>query len=68
MNPTDSPQSAASESGSTMFGVSIRAWLAVMLVSTVCAMAVMSNPVDEPLYSLSIMSVGFYFGQKVKAL
>ena len=70
---------------STIAGVSIRAWLAVMLVITVCAThfsiviavlieAVASHDfakvgtfttIGEPLYSMSVAALGFYFGQKV---
>jgi len=70
---------------STIGGVSIRAWLATILVLTVCANhlfitvatlieAVIHRDfakvgtfttVGEPLYSMSIAALGFYFGQKV---
>lgn len=46
------------------FGVSVRAWIALSLVWTVCYMAIKSTEVKEPLYSLSLLAVGFYFGQK----
>lgn len=49
---------------SQLMGVSIRAWLAVMLVFTVCLMAYLRTAVTEPLYTISIMAVSFYFGQK----
>lgn len=49
---------------SQLMGVSIRAWLAVMLVFTICAMAYLRTAVTEPLYTISIMAVSFYFGQK----
>ncbi len=45
--------------------ISVRAWIALILVSTVCFMAVFEKPIEEPLYSLSIMAIGFYFGQKI---
>ncbi len=51
---------------STMAGVSIRAWIAIILVFEVCFMASFGRTVEEPLYSLAVMAVGFYFGQ-VKA-
>lgn len=70
---------------SSIFKVSIRAWIAVMLVSTVCfnylivvvAVLVESlithdftkvgtyTTITEPLYSLSTLATGFYFGQKL---
>lgn len=69
---------------STFMGISVRAWLAVVLVMTVClshgsvAIAVLVDAVGtkdwskvgtytnigEPLYSMSVMALGFYFGQK----
>ena len=70
---------------SSVLGVSVRAWLAVALVITVClshlavSCAVLVDAVirgdwgkvgtystvGEPLYSMSIAALGFYFGQKV---
>lgn len=58
------PQVGGSESG--VAGVSIRAWLALLLTGAVCAMALLGREVKEPLYTLSIVAIGFYFGQKVK--
>lgn len=63
---------------SVIGGVSIRAWLAVMLVGTVCLMALFTQvagavmagdlvfEIKEPLYSLSIGAVAYYFGQAQK--
>lgn len=59
-------------------GVSIRAWLVLMLCGTVCLLAVL-NPIltyfatgdlvieiREPLYSLSVAAASYYFGQTTK--
>ena len=46
------------------YDVSVRALLAVMLTSTVCVMHLYSIEVKEPLYTLSTMAIGLYFGQK----
>jgi len=51
---------------SSFVGVSVRAWLAIILVVTVCAMAVLGKAVEEPLYTLATVAIGFYFGQKLK--
>jgi len=51
---------------STLFNISIRAWLAIMLTATVCAMSGMRIEITEPLHSLSLLAIGFYFGQKNK--
>ena len=44
--------------------ISIRAILAIMLTTTVCFMHIMGIEVKEPLYTLSTMAIGLYFGQK----
>lgn len=69
---------------STFLGISVRAWIALALVLTVCtshlsvAAAVLIDAVKtgdwskvgtytnigEPLYSMSVAALGFYFGQK----
>ncbi len=57
----------ASESEGTTsvaFGISIRAWLSLFLVWTICAMSVLRIEVTEPLYSMGLLALGFYFGQK----
>ena len=46
------------------FDVSVRALLAVMLTGTVCVMHLWGLEVKEPLYTLSTMAIGLYFGQK----
>lgn len=54
------------DDNSKMLGVSVRAWIAVLLVVTICAMSLLSIAVVEPLYSLGMVAVGFYLGQKQK--
>ena len=49
---------------SKLFGVSVRGWLAVIIILTVCLMSAFSITIIEPLYSISLLSIGFYFGQK----
>lgn len=49
---------------SKIFGVSVRGWLAILTVSTLCGMAVCKIKVDEPFYTIVISIVSFYFGQK----
>lgn len=51
---------------SKILGVSVRAWITVLLVSTVCSMSLAEIEVKEPLYSLAGMAVGFYLGQKIQ--
>jgi hypothetical protein len=52
------------ESG--FFGISIRGWITILLVSTVCFMSLKALEVKEPLYTLVSMACGFYLGQKGK--
>ena len=54
----------ASLGESFAFGLSVRAWIALSVVWTVCWMATHQLEVKEPLYSLALLTVGFYFGQK----
>jgi hypothetical protein len=65
-------------SDSTICGVSVRAWLVLILVGTVCVMALGGQimgylvtgeivlDVKEPLYSLAIAAASYYFGQTQK--
>jgi hypothetical protein len=64
---------------SQIMGVSIRAWIACALVCTVCFIYVidalatvwlnlnggsLEQKISEPLYTLAIMAVSFYLGNK----
>ena len=60
---TKTPENGPSNGESNVGGVSIRAWIAIILVLEVCFMASFNKTVEEPLYSLAVMAVGFYFGQ-----
>ncbi len=66
---TPEPQTAvptAADSAFKLFNqdISIRAILAIMLTITVCFMHITGVEVKEPLYTLSTMAIGLYFGQK----
>ena len=63
---------------SNIFGVSVRAWLVIMLVGTLCLCTLM-NPIlsylisgdivieiKEPFYSAVTISLGYFFGQSKK--
>lgn len=63
---TPSQEPKPEGNGSSIMGVSLRGWLAFLLVLTVCGMSVSQIVVEEPLYSLATLAVGFYFGQNVK--
>ena len=49
---------------SRICGVSIRGWIAVGVVATICAMSVASIEIKEPLYTLGGLIVGFYYGHQ----
>jgi hypothetical protein len=49
--------------GSKLFNVSIRGLLALMTTATVCTMGFVGSTVEEPLYTLAVGIIGFYFGQ-----
>lgn len=51
---------------STILGVSIRGWIAIVVVLTVCLMSGLRIDIKEPLYTLAGLIVGFYFGQNPK--
>jgi hypothetical protein len=49
---------------SKVMQVSVRGWIAMIVVLTVCYMSAFQLIVAEPLYTLATITVGFYFGQK----
>ena len=51
---------------SKILGVSVRGWITVLTVMTVCVMSYLAKDVKEPLYSLVLLASGFYFGSKTK--
>ena len=51
---------------SKLFGVSVRGWLAVMVVFTICVMSMMQLAIPDPLANMGSMALGFYLGQKLK--
>ena len=51
---------------SALLGVSVRAWITALMVTTVCIMSAWGILVEEPLYSGFLMGLGFYLGQKTK--
>jgi hypothetical protein len=51
--------------GSMLFGVSVRGWLALLLVVTVCVLSGLKIPIEEPLKSLAIAVCAFYFGHQI---
>jgi hypothetical protein len=55
------------KSESKVMGVSVRGWIASVIIVTVCVMSVMQLSIAEPLYGLAMAAMGWYFGQKEKS-
>jgi hypothetical protein len=49
---------------SKVFGVSVRAFVCILLTMCVCCMALTRMEVKEPIYSAFLIALGFYYGQK----
>lgn len=45
-------------------GVSVRGLVTILVVLTICVLSALKIEIQEPLYSLGALVVGFYFGQK----
>jgi hypothetical protein len=52
---------------SKVIGVSVRGWLAVILTTTTCALALLGITIPDILANLTIGANCFYYGQKIKA-
>ena len=61
---SDGPVGSGFES--QIASVSVRAWICLLVIGTVCVMGLKMMKVEEPLYTLSIVIIGFYFGQNSK--
>lgn len=48
---------------SAAMSISIRGWLALIVIFTVCLMSVMKVEVKEPLYTMTGMMIAFYYAQ-----
>lgn len=54
--------------GSKIFGISVRAFITMLLTYCVCLMSGFGMKIEEPLYSAFLLSIGFYFGQKAQSI
>lgn len=63
LKESQSPLVESTGEHSEIFGVSLRGWIALVVVLTVCVMSALKIDVMEPLYTLAGLIVGFYFGQ-----
>lgn len=48
---------------SALMSISIRGWLALIVIFTVCLMSLMKIEVKEPLYTMTGMMIAFYYAQ-----
>ena len=49
---------------SKIFGISVRAFIAILITVTLCTMSVFGAKIVEPFYSVCLFVIGFFFGQK----
>lgn len=61
--PPFEPTPAKEKKQRSQINVSVRGIIVLMVVATVCYMAMKALKVEEPLYSLVFITVGYYFGQ-----
>lgn len=63
---TQAPTSplAATKPESAAFGVSIRAWLAIMLTCTVCFLVIVGKPIESNFLANWAMVLAFYFADR----
>lgn len=60
---TVQPAAGPDSHHSVILGVSVRGWIAIFIVLTVCGMSWMKLEIKEPLYTLAGLVIGFYFAQ-----
>lgn len=48
---------------SQVFGLSIRSIVVILITGTVCYMSLRMLKIEEPLYTLATITIGYYFGQ-----
>lgn len=62
----DQPLTAKARTESHIMNVSIRGLITMGIVGTVCALALKGLETKEPLYSMAIAALSYYFGQREK--
>ena len=65
MNQDDTTQ-LSRESLLGRLGLSVRGIIVTMMVLTICIAVPLHIVIAEPLYSLSVVAVSYYFGQQQK--
>lgn len=61
--PGDCKDDVTHKSESGILSISIRGWLSLIVVYTVCLMSVFKLEVKEPLYTMCGMMIAFYYAQ-----
>lgn len=64
MSDSDDTQHLTRDSLMGRLGLSVRGVVVTLMIATVCACALTSRKVEEPLYSLAVAGVSYYFGQQ----
>ncbi len=59
--PAPAPSTKKEADESAAFGVSIRAWLALMLTATVCYLVIVGKPIESNFLANWAMALAFYF-------
>jgi len=49
---------------SKIFGISVRAFITIVLTLCACTMSMFEIKIVEPFYSAFLLALGFFFGQK----
>ncbi len=50
---------------STLMGVSVRGWMAMMITATICYLGIRQMDIKDPIYSLGLVAFGAYLGKVV---
>jgi uncharacterized membrane protein len=53
---------------SKIFGISVRAFISIIIVFTLCSMTIWEMKIVEPFYTICTFVIGFFFGQKGSTL
>src|ERR1700723_3783291 len=61
--PTPPIDNSTVTPNSQLMSVSVRGWITLLVVFTVCLMSIMKIDIKEPLYTMTGMIIAFYFGQ-----
>ncbi len=63
--PPAPPDPAPVADTSTLLGVSVRGWMAMMITATICYLGIREMEIKDPIYSLGLVAFGAYLGKVV---